>query len=460
MWLWLVLGAAGLAGGVWAYAALADLRRLAIAPTRLASARRHIEAEAWREAAVDLRSVLPLTPGRSSAQLTREVLTLAQEIDRALIRPGLTNAHRLLDELERVHTEGGAVTAASLRPLETLLDQTAAGRNAGHFRSRAPPLVRAVLDRDRDMLVQLLAAGADPDEVDALGMTGAGHALEAGHLGLLRPLLESGAQLAPTDHLTLFGELTLVQELDDDALWLATWLFQKPAFDPDWVNHATRQSATQWAESVGATALVTELQARSRAARAPGIEELLKAIYARDAAEVKHLMRRVDPAALTRRGQGADSPLEEAILEGSTPIIELILGAGAPLNHEDPDGGTPLTFALTQGAAPEIIQLLLDAGADPNLGSADGASPLTRAVDVGAPVEVVRALVDAGAAVDEDNNGSITPLIQACLNKNLALVELLLELGADPNQGADGLFPVEAAGGNPALLELLERARR
>ena len=48
-------------------------------------------------------------------------------------------------------------------------------------------------------------------------------------------------------------------------------------------------------------------------------------------------------------------------------------------------------------------------------------------------MEAANCLLDAGANVKAENRYGVTPLSLACQNGNTALVELLLEAGADPN---------------------------
>lgn len=47
-------------------------------------------------------------------------------------------------------------------------------------------------------------------------------------------------------------------------------------------------------------------------------------------------------------------------------------------------------------------------------------------------------LAEKGGAVNSGNNGWMTPLIQACINQNSAIVDYLLKTAVYPNQGVEG----------------------
>ncbi|KAI1016961.1 hypothetical protein LB504_006961 [Fusarium proliferatum] len=82
----------------------------------------------------------------------------------------------------------------------------------------------------------------------------------------------------------------------------------------------------------------------------------------------------------------------------------------------------------------ETVQLLLDCGADPNgkgqsTGDGTPESPLNNALEWGGDGEIAKMLIESGADV---NFGSNKPLIEAVRHRDLDLIELMLEAGADP----------------------------
>jgi ankyrin repeat protein len=65
-------------------------------------------------------------------------------------------------------------------------------------------------------------------------------------------------------------------------------------------------------------------------------------------------------------GSSAPTPLAQAVHDGLTDIIKLLLEAGADVNGLGSSTPTPLAQAVYDGLT-DIIKLLLEAGADPNI---------------------------------------------------------------------------------------------
>ena len=182
------------------------------------------------------------------------------------------------------------------------------------------------------------------------------------------------------------------------------------------------------------------------------------------------------------------TPLLQASGTGDTPIIDALLKAGANANQANPEGDTPLMAAARAGhddavrllvanggnpntadafqeqtalmwAAAEghtkVVTTLMEVGANPNLRahvssiterkSADhpsgGFTALMFAARNGHD-DVVMALIKGGANLKQTNgddangmNGA-TPLIIAIVNDRFDLAKKMVEMGADPNDGA------------------------
>jgi ankyrin repeat protein len=114
-------------------------------------------------------------------------------------------------------------------------------------------------------------------------------------------------------------------------------------------------------------------------------------------------------------------------LAGSRELIR----AGADSNLSEPDGTTPLLWAV-YNSSPELVQLLLDAGADPNIANSLGISPLLQASRYG-NAGMVSALVASGAKVADAQSATESPLMAAARAGNVDAVQTLLDAGADPN---------------------------
>ncbi len=108
-----------------------------------------------------------------------------------------------------------------------------------------------------------------------------------------------------------------------------------------------------------------------------------------------------------------------------------LIRAGADVNLPEPDGTTPLLWAV-YNSSPELVELLLDAGADPNIPNSLDLSPLLQASRYG-NAAMISALLDAGANLDDAQLGSEPALLAAARSGNIDAVKVLLDAGADAN---------------------------
>lgn len=146
---------------------------------------------------------------------------------------------------------------------------------------------------------------------------------------------------------------------------------------------------------------------------------------------------------------------------GNRDTLQLFFDAGMELNVAEEREAVPLVQAAAGNHA-EIVSLLLDRGADPNI--RDGLqTPLlaaigrTRRPDTSVTDEeradVVRALLRAGADPRLSNTLDETPLMVASEIGNTEAVDVLLEAGADPEEG---LAAASRAGHTELVEKLLE----
>ena len=177
------------------------------------------------------------------------------------------------------------------------------------------------------------------------------------------------------------------------------------------------------------------------------------------------LSQRVDP----KGGAQDRPPLHLAAGAGHKRLVELLLKAGVPPDQLDKSGMTPLLWAVRAGR-PQVVQSLLASGARPsirfqgNLRFGDTSwkqlTPLDIAVINGNRLSV-ELLVGAGASLNEEaarDRGpySYSPLLLALHNRDGAMAQRLLELGADPTLVIGGQIPLsEAIAWAP--VELLDR---
>jgi ankyrin repeat protein len=206
-----------------------------------------------------------------------------------------------------------------------------------------------------------------------------------------------------------------------------------------------------------------------------------------DAELLQHLLAEgADPTATTRDGAQA---LHWAVLgKGDGAVVPLLLAAGAPAGTAGPLGLSTTHLAALFGNA-GALTALLDGGADPNVRSRAGVAPLHLAGSVAAATvlldrggdvnaaddtgatpfhwshnhELAKFLLARGANINARENWRSfvregTSLIKAVYQDDNDAAYWLLEQGADPNAGdINNLSPVFYAiwRGNTALLQAL-----
>ncbi|CAN5450486.1 ankyrin repeat domain-containing protein [soil metagenome] len=315
---------------------------------------------------------------------------------------------------------------------------------------RASPLLEATHQDDTPAALQLLAAGADATGANRYGSTPLSVACTNGNAEVIAALLGAGAD----PNKPVNGDRTpLMTAARTGKIPPVRLLLEAGAA----VGATDRggQTALMWAAADGHA----------------GVVRLL-------------LERGADPNKTLKSGF---APLHFAAREGHREVLGVLLGAGV-----DPDVAletdrrgrnlplprtSSLVFAIENGHFDLAVDLL-DAGADPN-DARTGHAPLHILTWVRKPnrgddedgmpppggsgrrtsLDLVRALVEHGAEVDlqlEDGStgghrlGSkgATSFLYAAKTADLPLLQLLLELGADPHlPNADGTTPLMAAAG-------------
>lgn len=192
---------------------------------------------------------------------------------------------------------------------------------------------------------------------------------------------------------------------------------------------------------------------------------------------------------------GATTPLEAAVLEGHQALVDLLIEHGADVNRAVEDGFTPLMTAISLRNL-HMVHALLEAGANPTAINGEGDTPLTiakkvrnrsisQAVERAAEglyrpeeelstkdrlfrairnrdLETIEGLLEGKIDLSVWNTMEQTPLAHAVAVGDAAIVEALLEAGADVDDGGSGtmrhnLSPLHGAveGRHVDILELL-----
>jgi ankyrin repeat protein len=152
------------------------------------------------------------------------------------------------------------------------------------------------------------------------------------------------------------------------------------------------------------------------------------------------------------------TPLIQASRTGDTPVIDVLLKAGATVSMAHPDGETPVMAAARSGRV-EAVRLLVEAGADVNALSYQQETALMWAAAEG-HADVVKTLLAANADPNlkarittlkerkhaDHPTGGMTALMYAARNGQEGAVRALMAGGADPKiTNGDGVTAMAIA---------------
>ncbi len=127
----------------------------------------------------------------------------------------------------------------------------------------------------------------------------------------------------------------------------------------------------------------------------------------------------------------AAGPMAAAARNDDVDQARRLVSSGSDINLPDPDGTTPLLWAV-YNTSPELVKLLLDAGADVNQGNTLDITPLLQASRNG-NATLISMLLSAGANPKQSRPTTEPPLLAAARSGSIDAVKVLLEAGADPN---------------------------
>jgi ankyrin repeat protein len=366
---------------------------------------------------------------------TADVADAAERGDRTAVRAALARKA----DVNVPQTDGStalhwAAERDDVELAELLLQ--AGARVGARTREGVTPLQLAAINGSARMLDRLLKRGADPNgALTPSSDTALMMAARTGKTDAVRILIEAGGDVNAKE--TWGGTTPLMWAVTEGHLAAASLLIAKGA----------------------------DVNARSHylaAANGRGFEGRTPVAAGAD-------------AKVAEFASGWLTPLMLAAREGQPELAELLLEAGAAVDAVAADGKTALGLAIFNGNY-GVASRLVARGADVNLADAQRFTPLFWAVDrrnmetapnfpwmvTADPLPLIRQLLDAGADANALVNNTprarmregsprivfATALMRAAFAGDLALVELLLEHGADPSVvSRDGETILSAAAG-------------
>ena len=130
------------------------------------------------------------------------------------------------------------------------------------------------------------------------------------------------------------------------------------------------------------------------------------------------------------RAPDGSTALQWAVYDGDVERVKTLLKQGADVAAANNYGSNPMQLAA-EVANVEILKQLLDAGANADSPNPEGQTALMLVARTG-NVDAARLLVDKGATIDaREQWGQQTALMWASARRHPAMMELLLEQGAD-----------------------------
>lgn len=260
------------------------------------------------------------------------------------------------------------------------------------------------------------------EDKDDLGMMKLPHAVQAGDLGLVEFLIQSGASVNYRDEngqtpLHYAAERGFIECMD---------VLVKHGADLHSIDNSGF-SPFLWAVVAGqerATTRLLFMEADANSFSADGKSALAWAASLGWSLTAQILVEHGTNISDTRSTQQT-LPLEEAATSGNLPTVRLLLEFGEDPNHRDRDGWSAIHWAAEEGHL-EIVRLLLNVGANPDVVSSYGTSPLHCAAN-GGHASIVRMLLQERADPLKSTCHGWTALHHAVFMGHSHVVQCLLE---------------------------------
>jgi ankyrin repeat protein len=355
------------------------------------------------------------------------------------------------------------------------------------------PLLLASEGGHASVVRTLLAKGANIDAEDARGRTALHLASRGGHVDVVRLLLARSADVTVKDadgrtalHLASIGGYTEVVRLllevegidvnaSDADEWTAllhaehrrrhavTALLVGAGADLDYTDE-NMETVLGWAIARGDMVSVRRLVALGAAVSGEYITYLHQACAAGNVELVRLLLEREEDDKkrdLDRKDENGWTPLHHAEDNGHHAVTAVLVGAGAYMDAENEQWRTVLDWAVANSDEASVHRLVaLGATLDiPDHYDFGVTVPLHKASEAG-NVAMVELLLELGAKVDTDDGRGWSALLNAARNGHIDVIEVLAEAHASVgwcDGGGTDAFDCAMAGGHLDTVRLLVR---
>jgi ankyrin repeat protein len=320
-------------------------------------------------------------------------------------------AHRLI----RAAFRNNLAEVAQLAPITSDL-------NANDEATDTSALAYAVQNHNRDMVLVLLAAGANPNSVDSHGNTPLMHLHEGATVELVHTLISAGAGVNAQDDA---GETALLLAAGSCNFAVFKELIDAGArIDAMDNNRNTVLINAAANDDVEVLKLMIKAGLNVNAKNHAGKTALANAAESGKGEALKALIEAGAEMSLTP--QELNQALEVAIRNEDLDSVRTFIAAGADVNVKSDANDTTLLMQASEKAKPEVLKVLIHAGADLNSVDDGGWTAIMHADEV----ENVRLLINAGADMTIRTKDGLTALGMALKYEQPEIVALLKSLGA------------------------------
>ncbi|MGB2697168.1 MAG: ankyrin repeat domain-containing protein [Candidatus Zixiibacteriota bacterium] len=160
-------------------------------------------------------------------------------------------------------------------------------------------------------------------------------------------------------------------------------------------------------------------------------DDIHDAVKSGDLEKVKMLLKK-NSELLNRLDKDGMTPLHRAIEAGKNDIAGFLIEQGADINMKDKDNDSPLHYAAIFGNLEIAKKLVTNGGTSINEGNIHQMTPLHFACEKG-HLDIVTLLLDSGADIDARDGLGRNALMSACSGRSMAVIETLIQRGADIN---------------------------